>query len=138
MKIISHRGNLYGREVDNENKPEFIMEALRKFEVEVDVWFVNDSWFLGHDKPQYLVDLNFFNQRMWLHCKNMEAFSELSKTDGLNYFWHENDKVTITSLGVPWCNLGTYIDSGITVIFEHKSNLPKCLGVCTDYPMDYL
>ena len=114
------------------------MEALRKFEVEVDVWFVNDSWFLGHDKPQYLVDLNFFNQRMWLHCKNMEAFSELSKTDGLNYFWHENDKVTITSLGVPWCNLGTYIDSGITVIFEHKSNLPKCLGVCTDYPMDYL
>ena len=54
MKIISHRGNLYGREVDNENKPEFIMEALRKFEVEVDVWFVNDSWFLGHDKPQFL------------------------------------------------------------------------------------
>ena len=37
MKVISHRGNLYGREIHNENKPEFIIEALKKFEVEVDV-----------------------------------------------------------------------------------------------------
>ena len=59
MKIISHRGNLHGKEVDNENNPEYIKKALRKFEVEVDVWFIDDSWFLGHDRPQYPVDLDF-------------------------------------------------------------------------------
>lgn len=138
MKIISHRGNLHGKEVDNENNPEYIKKALRKFEVEVDVWFIDDSWFLGHDKPQYPVDLDFFDKRMWLHCKNIEAFSKLSENRELNYFWHENDKATITSFGVPWCNFGTYINSGITVVFEHKLNLPKCFGVCTDYPMEYL
>jgi hypothetical protein len=64
MFIISHRGNLQGPDLNQENKPEYIDEALSKgFDVEVDVRFLNKSVFLGHDDAQYLVNLNWLNER---------------------------------------------------------------------------
>ena len=47
---ISHRGNIDGRIINEENSPEYILTALsRGYEVEIDVWFVDDSFHLGHD-----------------------------------------------------------------------------------------
>ena len=46
MFIISHRGNLQGPDLTQENKPEYIDGALAKgFDVEVDVRFLNKSLF---------------------------------------------------------------------------------------------
>jgi hypothetical protein len=54
MILISHRGNLNGKDVDNENNPLYIDRALGKgYDVEVDVWYVNGKWYLGHDEPTY-------------------------------------------------------------------------------------
>ncbi len=39
MKYISHRGNLTGINLERENSPDYIMEAVTAdFDVEVDVW----------------------------------------------------------------------------------------------------
>lgn len=63
MIFISHRGNLNGPNKIEENKIEYIEEALnKKFDVEIDLWFVNKNFFLGHDKPQYKVDKKFFKK----------------------------------------------------------------------------
>lgn len=50
MKFISYRGNLYGPNPKLENKPTYIIEALKMgFDLEVDVFFRNKKFYLGHD-----------------------------------------------------------------------------------------
>lgn len=139
MKIISHRGNLNGRSY-LENHPEYIKEALKSYEVELDVWYVDGQLYLGHDHPVYPVAFEFFTDRMWIHCKNQEAVEFLiHHIDYLNIFWHENDKMTLTSKGIIWCFPGNYSKCGITVALEY-SELPEIMevyGVCTDFPHEY-
>ena len=53
MILISHRGNLSGPSKE-ENHPEHIIKAAAAgFDVEVDVWVINNDYFLGHDEPRY-------------------------------------------------------------------------------------
>ena len=144
MNIISHRGNLYGPNQITENSKSQVLAAIDKgFDVEIDLWKIEKKLFLGHDKPQYDIDLNFLisnSNRLWIHCKNLEAFVSLSNTK-LNYFWHEKDTVTLTSHSIPWCYPGTYIEGGITVLqdmlsFFEATKLKSIKGVCTDYPVE--
>ena len=54
MKLISHRGNISGPNPERENHPEYIFEVLQAgYDVEIDVWFVDNKFMLGHDEPQY-------------------------------------------------------------------------------------
>ena len=108
MFFISHRGNLHGPNKKDENKIEYINQALEQsFDVEIDLWFLNKNFFLGHDKPQYKVTRNYLkNKKFWIHAKNLECFYELSKFN-LNYFWHESDKVIFTRKGFYWNFPGT-------------------------------
>ena len=58
---ISHRGNLHGPNSCLENTLDYITEAINcGFDVEIDVWLHKNKWYLGHDEPQVLTDLNFF------------------------------------------------------------------------------
>ena len=61
MKLISHRGNLIGADPGKENRPSYIKSALKLgYDVEIDVWNLNGTWFLGHDDPSYeLADIKF-------------------------------------------------------------------------------
>ena len=60
MIFISHRGNLKGPNKEEENNPSYITTAINKgFHVEADVFFINDNFFLGHDKPLYQIKANF-------------------------------------------------------------------------------
>lgn len=137
MKIISHRGNLNGIDRNTENNPSHISEVIKRFDVEVDVWFIDSKWYLGHDKPQYEVSSDFFCEKMWIHCKNLDACVKLSDSN-LNWFWHENDKMTLTSKGIKWLYPNIYIAGGITVEFDYNKNLPSyIMGICTDYPERY-
>lgn len=137
IKIISHRGNLNGIDKQLENKPEQIIKALTLFDIEIDLWSINNELFLGHDNPEHKINIDFLNDKMWIHCKNLEAIQTMSKTN-LNWFWHENDKMTQTSKGYVWCYPGVYLENAITVEFNYNPNLPKNIyGICTDYPMRY-
>ena len=76
MIFISHRGNLYGSNPKLENTERLIEEALSEnYFVEIDVWKLKDSWWLGHDAPENETSEDFIKQpRLLLHAKNLEAF----------------------------------------------------------------
>ena len=100
---ISHRGNIDGRIINVENSPEYINRALSQdYEVEIDVWFVNDSFYLGHDEPLYLVDEEFLeNDKLWCHAKNEESFYKMLSNSKIHCFWHQTDDYTLTSKRIP-------------------------------------
>jgi hypothetical protein len=145
MKLISHRGNISGPNPERENQPEYIFEALQAgYDIEIDVWFVDNKFMLGHDEPQYefpfeLLDKNY--PKLWIHCKNMEALSTLNMLDQngdkINYFMHENDLGVLTSKGYIWST--ALFDRGILVMPEifNKEPNEKTLGVCSDYIEKY-
>tara|TARA_B100000989_G_scaffold268252_1_gene222832 strand:+ start:813 stop:1256 length:444 start_codon:yes stop_codon:yes gene_type:complete len=140
MFFISHRGNIDGPNQNDENKIEYIMHAIdNNFDVEIDLWFKNEKFYLGHDEPQYEINKEFLkNKKFWIHTKNLDCFYELEKTD-YNYFWHEKDKIVLTSKGYFWNYPGTKLSNrSISVLPEQtKERKPKCLGICSDYIKEY-
>jgi hypothetical protein len=138
MKIISHRGNLNGSKPKLENSPEYILAALNSgFDVEVDVWLKSGNLFLGHDTPAYSTNLNFLKQKgLWCHAKNLDAFTFLL-SKRIHTFWHEQDKVTLTSKKVIWCYPNNYISNGITVCLKYKQVPNFIKGICTDFPLSF-
>jgi len=141
MKIISHRGNLQGRIPERENHPSYIVEAVNLgIDVEIDVWYVDGEFYLGHDEPMHKVDLQFLMQpAMWCHAKNSDALRRMLES-GVHCFWHENDCYTLTSKGIPWCIPAKWIAGGITVVLSPKDlgvAIKDCLGVCVDNPLEW-
>jgi hypothetical protein len=144
MVYISHRGNINGKFESYENEPNYIDKAINEgFDVEVDVWYVDDIFYLGHDKPQYGLRINWLEDRLdklWIHCKNIEAVECFSLNKQFNYFWHEYDTVTITSKGFIWAYMGKQpIRNSIAVMPEiHNDDVSKCIGICSDYISNYI
>lgn len=136
MLWISHRGNLNGPTKD-ENHPTYISKALMAgFDVEVDVWHIAGSYYLGHDEPQYQIDQAFLNnKKFWCHAKNSTALSEMIN-NGINCFWHDKDEATLTSHGHIWCYPEKYFKNSIMVDFGLPRDLSawRLKGICTDIP----
>ena len=139
--FIAHRGNVYGPN-DRENTEDYIREALDEgFDVEVDVWFLNGEWFLGHDKPEHKTTLHFLqNNKLWCHAKHLPALSEIMTKyqDTIHTFSHNEDPVILTSRGYLWVYPGCPIDKeSICVmperVFYSWEELQTCKGVCSDY-----
>ena len=144
MILISHRGNINGRIEDAENRPDYIDDTIRLgYDVEVDIWVIDGAFYLGHDEPQYNVSLDWLYERkgeLWIHCKNIEAiewFNSLIET--YNYFWHQEDTVTLTSKNFIWAYPGKQpINRSIAVMPElFNDNTDSCLGICSDYIQNY-
>jgi hypothetical protein len=145
MILISHRGNINGPIPEAENRPDYILAALQAgYNVEIDVWFENGKFMLGHDKPQYefpfeLLDKNY--PKLWVHCKNMDALSVLNNLDPngnkVNYFMHESDLGVLTSKGYIWST--NLFNRGILVMPElfDKQPIESTLGICSDYIQNY-
>lgn len=147
MILISHRGNINGRIEEAENKPEYIEDTIRLgFDVEVDVRYIDGKWWLGHDGPQYEIDLNWIEDRsekLWVHCKNKEAVEYFIENDfksaNINWFWHEEDTMTLTSYGYVWVYPGKQpIKGSIAVMPEiHNDVVSQCVGICSDVIQNY-
>lgn len=143
MKFISHRGNLSGVNIFTENYPHHIDKVINMgFDVEVDVWYKEEGFFLGHDSPQYKVSLEWIRERkntLWCHCKNFESLQELLKINTINCFWHENDAVALTSMNNIWAYPGKQpIKNSIAVMPElFNDKLDECIGICSDYIQNY-
>lgn len=147
MIIISHRGHLDGPNPETENKPEQISYCIEKgYDVEIDLWYVNNEYFLGHDHPIYKVDLVDFiyknSMKLWIHCKNIEAFGMLADCGmSLNFFWHQEDLFTLTAWDYIWSYPNSkppyfrnqiLLDFSKDVNFDYYKSL-KIKGVCVDY-----
>jgi hypothetical protein len=144
MILISHRGNITGPIPDSENRDSYIDYAIKNgYDVEIDLWYKNDTLWLGHDKPDYETDLVWISDRidkLWIHCKNIEAidFFNNCKMD-FNYFWHETDTLTLTSKKYIWAYPGKQpIRGSIAVMPEiYLEGIESCLGICSDYIQKY-
>jgi len=60
MILISHRGNLDGPDLFSENSPEKIdhVKSL-SIPVEIDLRYHNNGLYLGHDEPQYQINIDY-------------------------------------------------------------------------------
>lgn len=141
MKVISHRGNLNGSNPLTENSISAINIALHKnFDVEIDVWFKNGKWYLGHDKPTYQINKSFLeNDKLWCHAKNLDALNLMLKNKKIHCFWHQNDDFALTSKNYIWTypNKKT-VNNSIIVLIKKQKITKKIFGICTDYPLLYV
>ena len=149
MKLIAHRGNINGPNQEMENNPDYILNTLRfGYDCEIDVHLINNELYLGHDLPQYKINIDFLlkNQdKLWIHCKNMEALVLLNEYKELNIFWHESDKYTLTSKKYIWSYIGVETKKNIICVMPElayynyieviKTKIinNELYGVCTDY-----
>jgi hypothetical protein len=124
-----------GPDPQHENGQKYCEETLeRGFHVEIDVWYT-DTWWTGHDRPQYRVDSNFFKKKeVWCHAKNIEALYRLQEM-GAHCFFHKIEHVVLTSKGYLW----TYptfplTKKSICVLPEiQKVDYSECAGICSDF-----
>lgn len=146
MILISHRGNVNGKVEEMENNPEYIDSALSKrYDVEIDIWSPKPGiLMLGHDSPQYPIDIDWLKKRsdnLWIHCKDYSSLLYFtSSAYKFNYFWHESDTLTLTSFNFIWAYPGKQpIRNSIAVLPEiHDDNIDTCIGVCSDYVEKYV
>ena len=142
MILISHRGNTAGKIEACENEPSYLDKAIsRAFDVEIDLWANEGLLYLGHDNPQYKIEVTWLIDRidkLWVHCKNIEAMVWVAQTN-LNYFWHETDTVTLTSKRFIWVYPGKQpIKGSIAVMPEiYNDDVSASIGICSDYIENY-
>jgi hypothetical protein len=137
MILISHRGNIMGSNPKKENHPDYIQSTLNLgYDVEIDLWVIEGCYYLGHNEPLYGTTQHWLNKRknkLWVHCKNLEAIEWFNSIGGFNYFWHHDD-MTMTSKGYIWMNSKIRpIKNSIAVILENNNFiLTECAGICSD------
>ena len=137
--LIAHRGNVNGPNHIDENNPEYINVALDNgYDVEVDVWLIDNEWWLGHDSPQYKVDYEFFTTKMWLHCKNYNALQELSRS-GFNCFYHTDEDYVLTSFHWIWAYPGQSGGKNTICVMPEYTNqsVNEFSGICSDFVEKY-
>jgi len=144
MILISHRGNINGRFESWENEPTYIDKAIAGgYNVEIDIWHKEETLWLGHDIPDHGVNLQWLKDRitkLWIHCKNVEAIEFFnSLAYNFNYFWHQEDTLTLTSQNYIWAYPGKQpIKNSIAVMPElYNDDISICLGICSDYISNY-
>ena len=142
MRLISHRGNLTGKQPELENTPVYIREAVeRGYDVEIDVWGSNKGGlYLGHDSPEQQVSVDFLSSGPYIiHAKNAGAIEPLQYYK-LHWFWHNTDDYTITSRGLVWAypDKPSAGNNCIAVLPEiHKTPIAGFAGICSDFIENY-
>jgi hypothetical protein len=155
-KLIAHRANLEGPS-EKENELNSIMNCLLNYnyDIEIDVYFIEGLLHIGHDLPaKFLINTGEFiskfysyKDRLWIHCKNIEAMSLFSKWDThldvkFNFFGHSNDEFVLTSFGYIFTRPDVLHKNAIVVMPELISDTInvdyfKTQGILTDYPVKY-
>ena len=136
--VIAHRGNLNGKNPKLENGESYCQKAIDMgYNVEIDVWYT-DTWWTGHDRPQYRVNPDFLKKdEVWCHAKNIDALYRLQEL-GTHCFYHERDVATLTSKGYIWTYPLEHLTSNSICVMpelQKTHTLDECAGVCTDYAM---
>ena len=140
--LIAHRGNINGPNPELENHPEYLLSAIKAgYHVECDLGLINNTLYLGHDKPQYNILIDFLleiKEFLFCHCKNIHSLCYLLKEyPEIHLFFHDSDECTLTSKNYIWTYPGKEVtEKSIIVLPETKNNhiYFDCYGICTDYP----
>tara|TARA_B100000963_G_C22606451_1_gene662745 strand:- start:1665 stop:2126 length:462 start_codon:yes stop_codon:yes gene_type:complete len=143
--LIAHRGNINGPDKENENSYYSINFALKMgFEVEIDLRFYNSKLYIGHDIAQNELDFKKISNisKVWFHCKDIESIEIIRKKNIKKFFYHETDKIALTSNGYFWTYPGRKITNNSIIVMPEKANYGKndfhyCAGICSDFISRY-
>ena len=142
IKIISHRGNIDGPIPNKENRPSYIDCALSSgYNVEVDIRCIDGKYWLGHDTPDYQVNLEWINKRkdnIWFHCKDLESSSKFTSLDAI-CFCHTSDPYVLVNNSYIWVHdLTMKLDENCIIPLINQFDIINfnnkfVYGICTDY-----
>jgi hypothetical protein len=142
---ICHRGNLFGpvKEMEN-NFGVLLQRSIQGYHVEVDVWYHEHTLWLGHDKPEYKITLEWLlsSKRRLVHAKNGATFEYLLKEAGkraldIHVFYHTEEDYVLTNKGLVICYPGKPLLEGSLCMMPERAqytseDIQKCFSVCTD------
>jgi hypothetical protein len=149
--LIAHRGLVDGPDKDKENTLAAIISARTQgYDVEIDVWFADGSWWLGHDAPQTKIEYDWLRvidrhdyldrHHAWVHAKSIETLFQLRKYMFAGHvFYHEEDPCVLTSSGYIWTYPGQSLTPhSICVMPEYTDAILKIkelqvFGYCSDW-----
>jgi hypothetical protein len=142
MILIAHRGNISGPNPEFENNYDYLLRTLKAgYDIEVDVWYVDNKYYLGHDEPQYQIEEEFLiDNRIWCHAKHIQSFDKMLKNGNIHCFFHQRDDYTLTSKNIIWTLPGKLLTNQsisvmpeITDTYSTKLIDYSCYGICSDY-----
>lgn len=142
---VCHRGNLVGpvRKLEN-NFGILIQREIQGHEVEVDVWYHENTLWLGHDKPEYKITLEWLanSNRRWIHAKDGKTFEYLLLEKGkraldIHVFYHTKEDYALTNKGVIICYPGKTLLEGSCCMMPEQAyytdaEKQKCFVICSD------
>ena len=144
MILISHRGNIDTVNLERENTKSYIQEAIDLgYDVEIDVRYNNNKFWLGHDEPDHEVDIEWLTKRknnLWIHCKDFLSLAKLINSD-LRIFYHQDENHTIIgntkaiwSHDIDDANHQSIIPLiDIDSVNSFKNFNQKYYGICSDF-----
>lgn len=145
MQILAHRGNTKGPS-RFENHPDQIRECLAAgFGVEIDLWQEGSNCYLGHDAPQYPIELDEFDRLdVFFHLKSAHL-PNLLRADA---FAIVCDPFVVTLRGRLWANYGQNPSPNSVMcspdlvganeaLSDFRQRIIGAHGVCTDFPLEF-
>jgi hypothetical protein len=142
---ICHRGNLDGPMKDLENNfGVLIQRAIQGHRVEIDVWYHEQNLWLGHDRPEYKITLEWLAscKRRLIHAKDGKTFEYLLLESGkraldLHIFYHTEEDYVLTNKGLVICYPGKPLLQGSLCMMPERAlysqeELEKSFSICTD------
>ncbi len=139
---ILHRGLKEGPDRALENKESLLKIRFQEgWDVEVDLWFHEGALWLGHDKPETLLEDHSLleNPKAWIHCKNLDMLAYMTeKKPGAPFFSHDTDPAILTSNGYIWCYPGLQAGAKSILVMPERVHgmvidYSTIAGICTDY-----
>ncbi|MFN7656536.1 MAG: hypothetical protein ACK5OW_01980, partial [bacterium] len=113
------------------------------YEVEIDLRYICDKFYLGHDTPDYEVSetwLKLRKEKLWIHCKDLDSANKLIEIGGFMFFCHNSDPYVLTSNKFIWVHdLTRNLSSKSTIIpllniqDIDDYNKDVVYAVCSDY-----
>jgi hypothetical protein len=145
MIKIAHRGNQHGPSESENNPVQIVATISGGYDVEVDIWYVDDELYLGHDGPDHKIDHDYLKaiaDEAWFHCKNLEALNFFKNNHpDFKYFWHQEDHYTLTSNGYIWTYPGQPVTENSILVNLGVPNLEDYevvpYAICSDYVGDF-
>jgi hypothetical protein len=142
---ICHRGNLHGANPKLENNFGILIQrAIQGYHVELDVWYIDEQLWLGHDKPDHKISLEWLasNKRRLIHAKDGPAFEYLLREAGkrgldLHVFYHTEEDYVLTNKGLIICYPGKPLLQGSLCMMPERASyssedLRKSFSLCSD------
>lgn len=133
---ISNRGNLAGKHPDEENKPDYIENALGQGVcVKTDIWVIKNKTVTGTEHPATGINLNLFDkEKLLIQARNPTALLYLLE-EGYHCYWRESDNLIITNRNFILSYAGSIFPKSIIMLPEENAIVTNndYMGICSDF-----